>query len=96
MLASQAENGDLRVWSVSKPAEKETPRTIRMLKKADATISGPQFMAWSKNGKIIQYIAGYVKILLKYVHVIANATFTEQHGPGMSGQNMLLPNAFRL
>ena len=60
MLASQAMNGDLRVWSVSKPPEKETPRTIRVLKRPDTEVSGPQWMAWSKNGKIVQYMSGYV------------------------------------
>lgn len=74
MLVSQTANGDLRVWSVSKPAEKETPRTIRMLKKADATISGPQFMAWSKNGKIIQYIDGYVETIFKHFLMLSRLT----------------------
>lgn len=60
MLASQAMNGDLRVWSVSKPPEKDTPRTIRVLKRPDTAVSGPQWMAWSKNGKIVQYMSGYV------------------------------------
>ncbi|OJJ80412.1 WD40 repeat domain-containing protein [Aspergillus glaucus CBS 516.65] len=58
MLASQALNGDLKVWSVSKPAEKEPPRTIRVLKRSDTAASGPQWMAWSKNGKILQYMNG--------------------------------------
>lgn len=60
MLASQAMNGDLRVWSVSKPPEKDTPRTIRALKRPDTAVSGPQWMAWSKNGKIVQYMSGCV------------------------------------
>lgn len=59
MLASQAMNGDLRVWSVAKPPEKEAPRTIRVLKRPDVEVSGPQWMAWSKNGKIVQYMSGY-------------------------------------
>lgn len=60
MLASQAMNGDLRVWSVSKPPGKDMPRTIRVLKRPDTVVSGPQWMAWSKNGKIVQYMSGYV------------------------------------
>lgn len=65
MLASQALNGDLRVWSVLKPPEKDIPRTIRVLKRSDAAPSGPQWMAWSKNGKIVQYMNGYVHLVPK-------------------------------
>lgn len=40
---------------------------------------------------------GMLRLCSSYAHVImANATPTEKHGPGMSGQNMLLLNAFRL
>lgn len=67
MLASQALNGDLKVWSVSKPAEKEPPRTIRVLKRSDTAASGPQWMAWSKNGKILQYMNGYVGFVIRFV-----------------------------
>ncbi|KAJ5279230.1 hypothetical protein N7478_004602 [Penicillium angulare] len=58
MLATQAQNGDLRVWSVSKPAGKESPRVIRVLKRSDSTSAEPKWMAWSKNGKIVQYLEG--------------------------------------
>ncbi|KAL4894965.1 hypothetical protein BDV59DRAFT_158667 [Aspergillus ambiguus] len=59
MLASLSSDGDLRVWSVSKPAGKEAPRVIRVLKRSDASSSSePKWMAWSKNGRIIQYLDG--------------------------------------
>ncbi|KAJ5654197.1 hypothetical protein N7490_001200 [Penicillium lividum] len=58
MLATQASNGDLRVWSVSKPPAKESPRVIRVLKRSDSTSADPKWMGWSKNGKIVQYLEG--------------------------------------
>ncbi|KAJ5165869.1 hypothetical protein N7492_006165 [Penicillium capsulatum] len=58
MLATQASNGDLRVWSVAKPPGKESPRVIRVLKRSDSTSADPKWMSWSKNGKIVQYLEG--------------------------------------
>ncbi|GKZ25323.1 hypothetical protein AbraCBS73388_000788 [Aspergillus brasiliensis] len=50
MLASLAANGDLRVWSVAKPPQKEAPRVIRVLKRSDGSpATEPKWMAWSKN-----------------------------------------------
>ncbi|OJJ51100.1 hypothetical protein ASPZODRAFT_127108 [Penicilliopsis zonata CBS 506.65] len=56
MLATQALNGDLRVWSVAKPPSQEPPRAIRILKRSDLTNDSPKWISWSKNGKIIQYL----------------------------------------
>ncbi|PKY00069.1 WD domain protein [Aspergillus campestris IBT 28561] len=59
MLATLSSDGDLRVWSVAKPPGKEAPRVIRVLKRSDVSSSSePKWMAWSKNGKIIQYLDG--------------------------------------
>ncbi|KAJ5893674.1 hypothetical protein N7495_005365 [Penicillium taxi] len=58
MLATQSSNGDLRVWSVTKPPGKESPRVIRVLKRSDSSSADPKWMAWSKNGKIVQYLEG--------------------------------------
>ncbi|RAK95049.1 WD40 repeat domain-containing protein [Aspergillus ibericus CBS 121593] len=59
MLATLSANGDLRVWSVSKPPGKETPRVIRVLKRTDGSpASEPKWMAWSKNGRIVQFLEG--------------------------------------
>lgn len=56
MLATQTADGDLRVWSVSKPPTAEQPRVIRVLKRPDPTFNaGRTWIAWSKNGRIIQY-----------------------------------------
>ncbi|RMZ88696.1 hypothetical protein DV736_g4088, partial [Chaetothyriales sp. CBS 134916] len=49
-------DGDLRVWSVSKPPALEPPRVIRVLKRPDPDfLPGRTWMTWSKNGRIIQY-----------------------------------------
>lgn len=59
MLATLAANGDLRVWSVAKPPGKEAPRVIRILKRSDTSSSEePKWMAWSKNGRIVQFLDG--------------------------------------
>lgn len=58
MLATQTSDGDLRVWSISKPPTAETPKTIRILKRSDNVESGLNWLAWSKNGRIIQYSDG--------------------------------------
>ena len=58
MLATQASNGDLRVWSVAKPPGKESPRVIRVLKRSDSNSADPKWMSWSKNGRIVQYLEG--------------------------------------
>jgi hypothetical protein len=65
MLATMSANGELRVWSVAKPPGKEAPRVIRVLKRSDVSSSSkPKWMGWSKNGKIIQYLDGWVYVTL--------------------------------
>ena len=60
MLATQTVDGDLRVWSVSKPPNNETPKTLRVLKRRDNVEPGLHWCAWSKNGRILQYSDGCV------------------------------------
>ena len=60
MLTSQMSDGDLRVWSIAKPAAAETPKAIRILKRGDNVEPGVNWSAWSKNGRVIQYQDGYV------------------------------------
>ncbi|KAL9097968.1 MAG: hypothetical protein Q9163_006275, partial [Psora crenata] len=60
MLASQTADGDLRVWSVAKPPTAEAPKTIRILKRGDNVEIGVNWVAWSKNGRVIQYQDGEV------------------------------------
>ena len=56
MLATLTADGDLRVWSVSKPPTAEAPRVIRVLKRPDPNfVAGRAWISWSKNGRIIQY-----------------------------------------
>lgn len=59
MLATQTRNGDLRVWTVAKSLDSDEPaRVVRVLKNKNKR--GDNWMAWSKNGRIVQYSAGYV------------------------------------
>ncbi|KAK4063260.1 uncharacterized protein Triagg1_9645 [Trichoderma aggressivum f. europaeum] len=56
MLAVQTHDGDLRVWSVAKSYNAEDPaKVIRVLQRNENILSGPNWMGWSKNGRIIQY-----------------------------------------
>ncbi|OAL50848.1 hypothetical protein IQ07DRAFT_599911 [Pyrenochaeta sp. DS3sAY3a] len=59
MLAAQAADGDLRVWSIPKaPHSGDTPCVIRVLNQKEQREPGPCWFAWSKNGRIIQYTEG--------------------------------------
>ncbi|KAL8857434.1 MAG: hypothetical protein Q9178_005928 [Gyalolechia marmorata] len=58
MLAIQTLDGDLRIWSIAKPPTAETPKVIRMLKRTDSVNQGPNWIAWSKNGRVLQYAEG--------------------------------------
>ncbi|KAL1893871.1 hypothetical protein Cpir12675_003889 [Ceratocystis pirilliformis] len=56
MLAAQARDSDLRVWSVPKANQGGVPTAVRILSKNEQKFaSGPNWMSWSKNGRIIQY-----------------------------------------
>ncbi|KAL2126625.1 hypothetical protein VTI74DRAFT_520 [Chaetomium olivicolor] len=56
MLAVQTNDGDLRVWSVSKAYNSDDPaKIVRILKRTENYLTGPNWMGWSKNGRIIQY-----------------------------------------
>ncbi|KAI9158638.1 hypothetical protein HJFPF1_06636 [Paramyrothecium foliicola] len=56
MLAVQTNDGDLRVWSVAKSHNAEDPaKVVRLLKRRDTVAPGPNWMGWSKNGRIIQH-----------------------------------------
>lgn len=60
MLATQSLDGDLRVWSIAKPPTADTPKVIRVLKRGDNVEPGSNWIAWSKNGRILQYSDGHV------------------------------------
>lgn len=56
MLAVQAHDGDLRVWSVAKSSSSEdAAKIVRLLKRTDELSAGANWMGWSKNGRIIQF-----------------------------------------
>ncbi|EPS35258.1 hypothetical protein H072_11571 [Dactylellina haptotyla CBS 200.50] len=56
MLATQTNDGDLKVWSIAKPIDGgEAARVVRVLKKPDAYPSRRNWMSWSRNGRILQY-----------------------------------------
>lgn len=64
MLAAQTEDGDLRVWSIAKAPNNQAPQVIRILKRSDSYEPGPNWLAWSKNGRIVQYSEGLVSRVL--------------------------------
>ncbi|KAI4219705.1 MAG: hypothetical protein L6R36_008137 [Xanthoria steineri] len=58
MLAIQTLDGHLRIWSIAKPPAAKAPEVIRILKRTDSVNQGPNWMAWSKNGRVLQYAEG--------------------------------------
>ncbi|APA15485.1 hypothetical protein SS1G_13420 [Sclerotinia sclerotiorum 1980 UF-70] len=59
MLASQTNDGDLRVWSIAKsPTSNDTAKVVRVLKRSENFQTGPNWLGWSKNGRIIQFSEG--------------------------------------
>ncbi|KAL8335052.1 hypothetical protein RB598_009313 [Gaeumannomyces tritici] len=56
MLAVQTNDGDLRIWSVAKSYNNADPaKVVRILRKSENFLTGPNWMAWSKNGRIVQF-----------------------------------------
>ncbi|EEP79850.1 predicted protein [Uncinocarpus reesii 1704] len=55
MLATLTVDGDLLVWSVSKHPTQDSARVIRTLRKSESVATSPKWLAWSKNGRIVQY-----------------------------------------
>ena len=59
MLATQTQDGDLRVWSIAKsPTSSDTAKVVRVLKRTENYSTGPNWLGWSKNGRILQYSEG--------------------------------------
>jgi hypothetical protein len=62
MLAVQTNDGDLRVWSIAKsPTSSDTAKVVRVLKRTENYFTGPNWLGWYKNGRIIQYSEGSVQ-----------------------------------
>ncbi|PBP23216.1 WD g-beta repeat protein [Diplocarpon rosae] len=60
MLATQTNDGDLRVWSIAKsPTSNDTAKVVRVLKRTENFQTGPNWLGWSKNGRIVQGLAVY-------------------------------------
>lgn len=65
MLAVQNYDGNLRVWSIPKSHSDENPvKVVRILRKHQSIGKGPNWMGWSKNGRIIQFSNSYVTPIL--------------------------------
>lgn len=65
MLASQKQDGGLRLWSIPKRPSadgRSTPRTIRNLVRHGDHGGGPRWFGWSKSGRIVEYCNGQVYI----------------------------------
>ncbi|MBE7179611.1 MAG: hypothetical protein INR71_00085 [Terriglobus roseus] len=58
MLASQAANGDLLVWSVPKIPGGEAPQVIRELGVFQGRGPSQCWFGWSKTGRIVQFQEG--------------------------------------
>ncbi|PSK59388.1 p21-activated protein kinase-interacting protein 1-like [Elsinoe australis] len=56
MLATQTADGDLRVWNIPRSSDKgHIPQAIRIISMDEGIVSGPNWFAWSRNGRIIQH-----------------------------------------
>jgi len=58
MLATQAKDGDLRVWAVPKPGVLELARIIRVINAPAGPVT-KAWCSWSKSGRLVQYCDGY-------------------------------------
>ncbi|RDW66124.1 hypothetical protein BP6252_09759 [Coleophoma cylindrospora] len=59
MLATQTHDGDLRVWSIAKsPTSTDPAKVVRVLQRTENYQPGPNWLGWSKNGRIVQYSEG--------------------------------------
>ena len=67
MLAVQTHDGDLRVWSVAKSySADDHAKVVRILRRRENFVAGPNWMGWSKNGRIIQFSDSYVCALATF------------------------------
>ncbi|CCC07467.1 unnamed protein product [Sordaria macrospora k-hell] len=86
MLAVQTHDGDLRVWSVSKQYNADDPaKVVRILKRTENYLTGPNWMGWSKNGRIIQYSEGEtISWDVRTKHVTYDTIPTVEHARGLA------------
>ncbi|KAK3683812.1 hypothetical protein B0T22DRAFT_261867 [Podospora appendiculata] len=93
MLAVQTNDGDLRVWSVSKAYNADDPaKVVRILKRTENYMAGPNWMGWSKNGRIIQHSEGETiswdvrtkHVTYDTIPTLSNIRGLAVYGPGAS------------
>ncbi|KAL7624073.1 hypothetical protein AAE478_005630 [Parahypoxylon ruwenzoriense] len=86
MLAVQTNDGDLRVWSVAKSFNSDDPaKVVRILKRTENYQNGPNWMGWSKNGRIIQYSEGETLSWdVRTKHVTNDSIPTLEHVRGLA------------
>lgn len=106
MLAVQTNDGDLRVWSVAKSYSNDEPaKVVRILKRTENYQNAPNWMGWSKNGRIIQfsersaispsgYVARHIRARLQARFCLANL-LAAKPSPGMYEQNTSPMTAYR-
>lgn len=96
MLATQSADGDLRVWSIGKPPTSDIPKVIRVLKRGDNVDTGLTWIAWSKNGRILQFSQGFVPLFgIRMTSWANRGPGTAKRGHGMSARSTLHTNPFR-
>lgn len=86
MLAVQTYDGDLRVWSVAKAFKAEDPaKIVRVLRRTENYVNGPNWMGWSKNGRIIQFSDSQTLSWdVRTKHVTSDAIPTLEHVRGLA------------
>ncbi|KUJ23153.1 uncharacterized protein LY89DRAFT_573742 [Mollisia scopiformis] len=88
MLATQTSDGDLRVWSVAKsPTSSDTAKVVRVLKRSggESFQSGPNWLGWSKNGRIVQFSEGETSSWdVRTKHVTYESVPTLEHVKGLA------------
>ncbi|EHK45402.1 hypothetical protein TRIATDRAFT_221851 [Trichoderma atroviride IMI 206040] len=85
MLAVQMHDGDLRVWSVAKSYNAEEPKVVRALRRNENYQAGPNWMGWSKNGRVIQFSDSYTFSWdVRTRHVTRDSIPTLEHVKGVA------------
>ncbi|KAG4421811.1 hypothetical protein IFR04_005061 [Cadophora malorum] len=86
MLATQTNDGDLRVWSIAKsPTSNDTAKVVRVLKRTENFQTGPNWLGWSKNGRIVQYSEGETSSWdVRTKHVTYESVPTLDHVRGLA------------
>lgn len=100
MLAVQTCDGHLQVWRVPKLYNiGDSAYLIRHLGLSKDPVGGPNWMGWSKSGRIIQYSNSYVQYLTHALSciILQSLIFTlAKRYHGMSEQSMLPMSLFLL